>query len=304
MTKPRLAFLGIGLMGAPMARNLLKAGFSVRVWNRTRAKAEAMAPLGAKVVATAADAAAEANIVITMLDNGAVVETVLLGSGGIAEALATGSLVIDMSSIEPARARGIADRLRERGIGCLDAPVSGGTIGAEQASLAIMVGGEATDFARAEPVFAALGRATHVGAVGSGQLAKLCNQAIVATTVAVVAEALLLAAAAGIDPGAVRAALKGGSADSKILQIQGGRMLDRDFLPTGTTRIVHKDCANVLAEAKALGLSLPVSERVTELFCRAMEHGKADLDHIAVLLELEAMNPGKRLGSKTDRLPE
>jgi 2-hydroxy-3-oxopropionate reductase len=303
MTKPVLAFLGIGLMGAPMARNLLKAGYPLRVWNRTRAKAEALVPFGAVAAESAAAAAAGAEIVLTMLESGTVVEDLILGAGKVCEALPPGSLVIDMSSIEPARARAIAERLGEGGIGFLDAPVSGGTIGAEQASLAIMVGGDTQDFARAQPVFAAMGSATYVGPSGAGQLAKLCNQAIVAGTVTLIAEAMLLASAAGVDPAAVRAALKGGSADSKILQNQGGRMIDRNFMPTGTVGIVNKDCGNILAEARALGLTLPVSQRVGELFQQTVSHGKANYDHIGVLLELERINPGKRLGGGPDKTP-
>ena len=302
MTKPRLAFLGTGLMGAPMALNLLKAGFPLAAWNRTRAKADALAPAGARVGATPAEAAKGAEVAITMLEGGAAVQQVLLGADGAAAALAPGALVIDMSSIEPARAREIGAELGSRGIGFVDAPVSGGTVGARDGSLAIMAGGSPEDFARAAPVFAAMGRATRVGPVGAGQVAKLCNQAIVATTVAVVAEALLLAASAGLDPAAVRDALRGGSADSKILQNQGGRMLARDFRPTGTAKIVHKDCANILAEARALGLTLPVAERVAALYAETLQDGMGDLDHIAVLLELERRNPPRRLGDRPDQL--
>ena len=214
MSKPRLAFLGIGLMGAPMASNLLNAGFPVTVWNRTRAKAEALAGQGAIVAQSASAAAANAEIVIDILESGSVVEDVIFGAGKVADALAPGSLVVDMSSIEPARARAIGAALGKRGIGFVDAPVSGGTLGARDATLAIMAGGTAADYERARPVLQAMGRPTHVGPIGSGQVAKLCNQAIVATTVLAVAEAMLLAASAGIDPAAMREALRGGSADS------------------------------------------------------------------------------------------
>ena len=303
MTKPRIAMLGTGLMGGPMARNLLKAGFPVVAWNRTAAKAEALRSAGAEVAARAAAAATGADIVITMLESGTVVGDVLFESGKVASALKSGTLVIDMSSIEPRQAREHAERLRELRIGYLDAPVSGGTAGAEAGTLAIMAGGSTEDFARAKPVFEAMGRPTHVGPAGSGQLAKLCNQAIVAITVGAVSEALLLAAAGGADPAVVRQALMGGSADSPILRNQGQRLLERNFVPGGAARMVHKDCKNILAEARTLGLRLPLAERITELYAALAEHGGADYDHTAVLLELERMNASKRVGDKPDRLP-
>jgi len=166
-----------------------------------------------------------------------------------------------------------------------------------------MAGGTAADYERARPVLQAMGRPTHVGPIGSGQVAKLCNQAIVATTVLAVAEAMLLAASAGIDPAAMREALRGGSADSPVLRNQGSRLLARDFRPSGSTKIVHKDCVNILAEARSLGLTLPIAERVANLFGAAMEHGSADYDHTSVLLELERMNPGKRAGTNPDQFP-
>ena len=303
MTKPRIAMLGTGLMGGPMARNLLEAGFPVVAWNRTAAKAEALRRAGAEVAASAAVAATGADIVITVLESGAVVGEVLFESGKVAQALKPGALVIDMSSIEPRHAREHAERLRELRVGYLDAPVSGGTAGAEAGTLAIMVGGGAEDFARAKPVFEAMGRPTHVGPAGSGQLAKLCNQAIVAITVGAVSEALLLAATGGADPAVVRQALMGGSADSPILRNQGQRLLERNFVPGGAARMVHKDCKNILAEARALGLRLPLAERIAELYAALAEHGGADYDHTAVLLELERMNAGRRVGEKPDRLP-
>lgn len=303
MSKPRLAFLGIGLMGAPMATNLLRAGFPVTVWNRTRAKAETLATLGATVAESAAAAVAAAEIVIDILESGSVVEAVILGSGGVAQSLPPGGIVIDMSSIEPARARRIGGRLAEHGIGFIDAPVSGGTSGAREGTLAIMAGGSAANFERAKPVLETMGRVTHVGPTGSGQVVKLCNQAIVATTVLAVSEAMLLANSAGIDPAAMRAALRGGSADSGVLRNQGSRLLARDFRPSGSTKIVHKDCVNILAEARSLGLTLPIVQRAADMFTAAMEHGSADYDHTSVLLELERMNPGKRAGTKPDQFP-
>ena len=299
----RIAFLGIGLMGAPMAANLLAAGLPLILWNRSTAKAEALRPQGAAIASSAAEALAAADVAITMLESGPVTDAVMFQSGAAA-ALRPGSLVIDMASIPPATARQHAERLKERGIFYLDAPVSGGTAGAVAASLAIMVGGDPRDFARAQPIFAKLGRATLVGPAGSGQLAKLSNQTIVAITVGAVAEALLLAAASGADPAAVRHALAGGSADSRILQGQGQRMLERNFIPGGTAAVVAKDVETILAAARDAGLTLPLVERVGALYRNVLAQGDAALDHTALLLELERINAPKRLGPGPDKIPD
>ena len=226
----QIAFLGTGLMGEPMARNLLKAGFQVRAWNRTAEKAAPLAADGAVICQTAAEAVSGADIVILMVSDGPTVHH-LLFEQEIARAMSTGALVIDMSSIKAKEARTHASQLAALGVGHLDAPVSGGTKGAEAASLAIMVGGEASDFAAAEPVFAAMGRAVHVGPAGAGQLSKLANQAIVGVTIGIVAEAMLFVEKGGADPAAVRQALSGGFADSPILQQHGTRMTTGDFVP-------------------------------------------------------------------------
>jgi 2-hydroxy-3-oxopropionate reductase len=302
-TKDTIAFLGIGLMGSRMARNLIAAGFPLRAWNRDRAKAEALAAHGATVVATPAAAATGARVVMTMLATGPAVDAVMFGANGAATALQSGSLVIDMSSAPPDLAREHAKRLAARRIAYLDAPVSGGTVGAEQGQLAIMVGGEAAAFDRAAPIFAPLGRATLVGPAGSGQLAKLANQAIVAVTIGAVAEALLLAAAGGADPAAVRAAIMGGFADSRVLTVHGNRMILRDFIPGGPAEHQVKDCATIVATAKAAGLSLPFAETALTLFQDLVAHGGGRYDHSALLLELERRNPPARLGNAPNRLP-
>lgn len=299
----RIAFLGIGLMGAPMATNLLKAGFSVTVWNRTPAKAETPAAAGAKVSPSAADAVHDADIVITMLTNGPAVEDVLFGGGKVAAAIRKGALVIDMSSIPPAIARDHAKRLAKLGIAHLDAPVSGGTGGAQSGKLVIMAGGPPDDFARAQTVFAPLGKPTLVGGSGAGQLAKLCNQAIVGITIGAVAEALLLAAAGGADPAAVRQALMGGFADSRILQEHGQRMLNRRFLPGFAVANQVKDLDTVLDAAHQAKLELPLAARVTELFRQLAGDGGGGYDHSGLLLELEKRNAPARLGSIPDTLP-
>jgi 2-hydroxy-3-oxopropionate reductase len=297
----RIAFLGIGLMGAPMAERLAAASRDLILWNRTRAKAEAIA--GARVAATPAEAAAGADVLITMLETGPVVEAVLFGADGAAASLQRGALVIDMSSSPPPLACDHAQRFAARGIGYLDAPVSGGVVGARAGTLAIMAGGSAADFARAKPIFVPLGRPTLVGPAGSGQLAKCCNQAIVAITIGAVAEALLLAAASGADPAAVREALLGGFADSRILQLHGKRMIERDFLPGGRARVQLKDQDTILAAAKAAGLQLPLSECVTALYRELVNQGGSELDQNALLLELERINPPARLGQAPDKIP-
>jgi 2-hydroxy-3-oxopropionate reductase len=301
--KPRIAFLGTGIMGAPMAVNLLKSGHAVTVWNRTAAKAKPLVELGAIIAESPAAAAGGADVVFTMLANGATVGEMLF-RGGVAEALPRGGLVIDTSSIEPARARDHAQRLAAAGIGHLDAPVSGGPSGAEKASLAIMVGGTEADFARGRELLACLGRPTRVGPPGAGQVAKLANQVIVALAIGAVAEGLLLAERGGADPAAVRQALLGGFADSLILQIHGQRMLDRRFLPGGPARMHLKDLDNVAAVAKESGLSLPLADGVRQLYQSLVDHGGAGYDHSAILLEIERMNPPARLGTQPDTLPD
>ncbi len=297
----RIAFLGIGLMGAPMATRLIDSGFALTLWNRTAAKAETVSAGRAIVATTPADAARNADVLMTMLETGSVVESVLFGPDGAAAALKPGALVIDMSSSPPPLARDHAARFAARGIGYLDAPVSGGVVGAAAGTLAIMAGGSLLDFARAQPIFAALGKATRVGPAGSGQLAKCCNQAIVAITIGAVSEALLLASASGADPAAVREALMGGFADSRILAFHGKRMIERDFVAGGRVRVQLKDQETILAAAKDANLHLPLSEAVTALYRDLAARGQGDLDQNALLLELERINAPARVGPAPDQ---
>jgi 2-hydroxy-3-oxopropionate reductase len=285
-------------MGKPMAANLLKAGYEVTIWNRTTSKAEALLPLGARIAASPAEAAG-VDILITMLEAGPQVESVL---DVTLDQIAAGSLVIDMSSTRQAEAQSLHAKLNKRGIHFMDAPVSGGVLGAEAATLAIMAGGSAEDFRRAEPVFAAMGRSTLVGPAGCGQLAKLCNQLIVVATIDIVAEALLLAQAGGADPTAVRQAIRGGFAESRILEVHGQRMLDRNFIPGGQIKTQTKDLENILIAATNAGISLPVTEIVASHF-RSLLASVPFADHSAALLALERSNPGKRVGSGADKLP-
>lgn len=292
--QPRIAFLGIGLMGAPMTRNLLAAGFPMTLWNRTASKCQPFADQ-AVIAPTPSEAAQDADIVITMLENGDVVEQVLVGQG-VLMALKPGALVIDMSSVQPSLARRHAELARAQGAGYVDAPVSGGTVGAAQARLSIMAGGSEHDIARARPVFEALGKCTRIGPVGAGQLAKLANQAIVGITIGAVSEALLLAAKGGADPAAVREALLGGFAGSRILELHGQRMIDRDFAPGAPARIQLKDLRMILDEARAEGLTLPLVQQVHNEYLSLVANGHSDVDHSGLLLELEHLN-GTLLGS-------
>ncbi|HTN33947.1 MAG TPA: NAD(P)-dependent oxidoreductase [Marinobacter sp.] len=289
-----IAFLGIGLMGAPMVRNLLSAGFSMTLWNRTTSKCEPFSQ-EANIAGSPAEAVRTADVVITMLENSDVVERVLVGQG-VLEALKPGTLVIDMSSIQPSVARSHSELAEKQGAAYVDAPVSGGTIGAAEASLSIMAGGTVADVACAQPIFDALGKCTHIGPVGSGQLAKLANQAIVGITIGAVSEALLLAAKGGADPAAVREALLGGFAGSRILELHGQRMIDRDFAPGAPARIQLKDMRMILDEARSEGLTLPLAQQVHNEYLSLVANGHSDVDHSGLLLELEHMN-GARIGS-------
>ena len=283
----KVAFIGTGLMGRPMARNLCNAGFTLSVYNRTPPPPGEWEALGASVTGSAAKAAAGAEIVITMLPNGAVVSEVL--AGGVLTALAPGTLLIDMSSIHPAIARDHAALVQAQEARYLDAPVSGGTVGAEAGTLAIMVGGEQQDVERATRVFAVLGTPTLVGPHGAGQLCKLVSQAIVAVTIGAVAEGLSLARAGGADPVQVRQAILGGFAGSRILELHGQRMNERQFTPGGTIVNQVKDLDAVLDVAATTGLQMPLSAGARDLFRSMLERGQGDLDHSALILEIERL---------------
>jgi 3-hydroxyisobutyrate dehydrogenase-like beta-hydroxyacid dehydrogenase len=287
----RIAFLGIGMMGLPMARRLCEAGHEVHAWNRSRGKAEPLAAHGAVVHDAAREAVADAALTVSMLADGETTAEVLFDPArGAAAAMRAGSLVVDMASIRPAEAREHAARLAALGVAHVDAPVSGGTLGAEAGTLAIMAGGEAADLERARPVLATLGRCTHVGPHGAGQLAKLANQMIVGITIGAVAEALLLCGKGGADPAKVREAISGGFADSRILQVHGQRMVERDFAPRARMTVQLKDMRNAMATAGELGLRIPATALLESLYADAVAHGLADLDHAGLFAELAARN--------------
>jgi 2-hydroxy-3-oxopropionate reductase len=284
-----IALLGCGLMGQPMARRLLAAGHTLIAWNRTRAKAEALLPDGASVASTPAEAASQADVVITMLQDGAAVRSVLFDSGN-ASAIRTmraGTLFIDMGSILPEQAREHAMRLDKASVQALDAPVSGGTLGAEAGTLAIMAGGPVEAFERAHDLLSVLGRPVHVGPSGSGQLTKLANQMIVGITIGAVAEALLLAERGGANPARVREALRGGFAESRILEVHGQRMVEGDFAKRGSLAIQLKDLRNAMHTAGGLQMQAPITEALTSLYAQAAEHGFGELDQSGLYCELK-----------------
>ena len=290
----RIAILGTGLMGAPMARRLLRAGHEVRAWNRSPEKAQALTADGAIAFGEPAEAVSDCDFAVLMLSDGRAVADVLFERGA-GRAMRAGTLVVDMSSIRPSQARDHAEELAKRSISHLDAPVSGGTRGAEAGTLAIMAGGPEEAFERAKPMLSAMGRPVRVGAAGAGQLAKLANQAIVAVTIGVVAEATLLMRESQSDLSAFRDALRGGFANSVILQQHGERMASRDFKAGGPARLQLKDLDNLLDEARALGLELPLVRSIRDRF-ETLVHkmGGAGLDHSALFLELEAENAFRR----------
>ena len=276
-------------MGLPMAQRLCATGHSIRVWNRSPGKADSLTALGATVHLQAIEAVKNSDIVISMLESGPVVGDVLFNQG-VAGAMKPGTLFIDMASIKPREARDHAARLDVLGIAHLDAPVSGGVLGAVDGKLVIMVGGKEADFERAQPVFAHFGRATHVGPHGSGQLAKLANQMIVGITIGAVAEALLFTQRGGADMAKVKEAITGGFADSRILQVHGQRMVERDFAPRGRMSIQLKDMRNALVTADEIGFTAPITVLLEKLYAEGIEHGLSDLDHSGLFVELATRN--------------
>ncbi|QEN84915.1 2-hydroxy-3-oxopropionate reductase [Labrys sp. KNU-23] len=294
----KIGFIGLGVMGAPMARHLAGAGHELAtVLNRSPLPAD----LEVRVLATAADVARLSDVVITILPDTPDVERVLLGPDGVLEGIAPGALVIDMSSISPIATARFAARFREAGAHYLDAPVSGGEVGAKAASLTIMVGGPRSDFERALPLFEKLGKnVTLIGeANGAGQTCKIANQIIVALNIEAVAEALVFASKAGCDPAQVRKALMGGFAASRVLEVHGERMTKRAFAPGFRIGLHQKDLGLALESARSLGVSLPNTASTQELMnaCAAMEGG-AEADHSSLVRALEMLSGHTLTNSK------
>jgi 2-hydroxy-3-oxopropionate reductase len=285
----KIGFIGLGIMGRPMALNLKKAGHELFVPERRNVTEEIRA--AAEVVADNAAVAGKSEVLILMVPDTPDVEAVLFGEHGAAAALRHGTLVIDMSSISPIATKDFAKKINAKGCDYLDAPVSGGEVGAKQATLTIMVGGPEAAFARAKPLFEAMGKnITHVGPEnGNGQTCKVANQIIVALNIQAVSEALVFAAKAGADPAKVRAALMGGFASSRILEVHGERMINGSFNPGFRIRLHQKDLNLALSAARELGLALPNTAVAQQLFASCAAHGGADLDHSALVMATEGL---------------
>jgi 2-hydroxy-3-oxopropionate reductase len=290
-----IGFIGLGIMGKPMARNLLKAGYPLLVHNRSRASVEELAQEGAAPAASAGEVAAAADILITMLPDSPDVEQVYNGADSVLAGANAGALLIDMSTISPVVARKLAAEAERRGCDMLDAPVSGGEAGAIGAMLSIMIGGKTSAVQRAMPIFQKLGKnIVHVGDAGAGQIAKAANQIVVGVTIAAVSEALVLAAKAGVDPAKVREVLLGGFAQSKILDAHGLKMLERNFKPGFRVRLHEKDLKIALASGSEYGVPLTTTAVVAQMMAALKATGRGDLDHAALVNLIEDLS-GKKL---------
>jgi len=285
----KIGFIGIGLMGLPMAKNILKAGYNLKAFNRSKNKAEALKEFGAEITATIDDVVKDSDVVITMLTDDTAINEVM-DSSNFLENLKIGATVVDMSSVKPTTATKHGNNFKTKNVNYLDAPVSGGTIGAEEASLAIMVGGEQKVFDEVADILKTMGNPTLVGPLGSGQVSKLANQIIVGLTIGAVAEAITLCEKAGADPNKMIKALSGGWADSKILQTHGKRMIDKDFTPKGRTSVHLKDMNNILECANSFNTHLPISNLVKEMYKTLVENGHGETDHSSLYKEIERIN--------------
>ncbi|MBK9594484.1 MAG: NAD(P)-dependent oxidoreductase [Rhodocyclales bacterium] len=284
----KVGFIGLGAMGRPMALHLLEAGHELSVYARRAEAAQPLVDAGATRRATPAEVAAASEVVFTMVTTGADVEAVALGEGGILHGARAGTVLVDMGTIPPDTARRIAAKLAERGIEAIDAPVSGGEVGARNATLAIMAGGKAEVLARVRPLLEKLGKTlVHVGPSGAGQVAKACNQMIMVSCIEAVAEAMLLAQRSGADPEKVRLALSGGSAGSRVLEVFGAKMTARDFKAGVEARLHHKDFGILLNEAVSLGAPLPVAAQVWQQLNALMAQGRGREDTSVLLKVLE-----------------
>jgi 2-hydroxy-3-oxopropionate reductase len=287
----KIGFIGLGIMGRPMALNLRKAGHELFVYARRKESMEPLTTAGATACGSPLEAAAKSEVVFTMVADTPDVEQVMLGTNGIMHGVRAGSVVVDMSTISPDATRVMAAALSKKGVEMLDAPVSGGEVGAINATLSIMVGGKPEAFARVRPLFEAMGKnIVHVGGNGAGQVAKACNQIVVALTIEAVAEALTFARRQGVDAAKVREALMGGFAGSKILEVHGKRMLDGDYKPGFKTRLHQKDLRIVMDSAHALGLGLPGTALVAQQLNALMGAGDGELDSSAIVRALERLN--------------
>ena len=288
MSKPRIGFIGLGIMGKPMSRHLLQAGYVVVAHNRSRESAAELADAGAREAHSPKEVAENSDIVVTMLPDSPDVEEVALGPGGIIEGVSKGDIYVDMSTIAPSVALKVGKAMAGKGVRCLDAPVSGGDVGAQNATLSIMVGGEEDVFNTVKPVFEAMGKNIVLcGPLGSGQTVKACNQVLVAVTIAGVSEALTLGAKAGVDPANIVQVLSGGLARCGVLENRGERMVNGDFEPGFRIRLHYKDLNIIMKTGSDYNVPLPVTSIVHELFNLALAKNRGELDHSGLLTVVE-----------------
>jgi len=294
----RVGFVGLGIMGWPMAENLVQAGYDLTVHNRTKKKAEEFAKnTGAQLAESPREVANNSDVVITMLPGPPEVEEVFLGEDGLIEGAGTGALLVDMSTSSPLLARKIAEVAREQGASALDAPVSGGDVGAKEGTLSIMVGGEQEDFERARPLFEVMGRTiTHVGPSGAGQVVKAANQIVVALSIEAVSEALVLGERGGVSAEKILDVLSGGLAGNRVMEVKREKFLSHVFEPGGKARYQHKDLGIALDTARELGVVLPAAALADQLFAALEAQGRGDLDHSALLVLVEEMSGISRRG--------
>ena len=285
----KIGFIGIGLMGLPMAKNILKSGYKLIAFNRSPKKADLLKEFGAEIAKSLGELVNNSDVIITMLTDDKAVDEVM-NNQNFVENLKSGKILIDMSSVKPITAKKHANSLKLKDINYLDAPVSGGTIGAEEATLAIMIGGDQNVFNEVKDLLKTMGNPTLVGPVGSGQVSKLANQIIVGLTIGAVAEAVTLCEKAGADPIKMISALSGGWADSKVLQTHGKRMINKDFSPKGKTSTHLKDMNNILECANNFNTHLPISNLVKEMYKNLVENGHGNKDHSSLYKEIERMN--------------
>ncbi len=289
MTTERVGFVGLGIMGAPMARNLMDADYDLVLFNRTRSTAGELAEgRPAEVARSLEDIARQGDIIITMLPGPPEVEVVVAGDGGLLDGMRQGTLLVDMSTSSPILARKLAGVALERGIGSLDAPVSGGDLGAEEGTLSIMAGGEEEDFERAKPLFEAMGKTiVHMGRSGAGQVTKAANQIVVALILEAVSEALVLGSRAGVEPAKLIEVLSGGLASNKAMEVKQEKLLDHDFEPGGKVEFHHKDLGIALQAGREYGVALPITALVDQMFGELKSTGRGGWDHSALLTLIE-----------------
>jgi 2-hydroxy-3-oxopropionate reductase len=284
----KVGFIGLGIMGGPMAQNLMEAGYELVLYNRTIEKAEEVAGDGATVVGSPREVAESCDVVVLMLPDSPQVEEIVEGEDGVLEGLKEGALIVDMSTISPVVTRELAEKIEERGASMLDAPVSGGEPGAQQGTLAIMAGGSEEDFERARPLLEVMGDAiTHVGPTGAGQTAKAANQIVVAVTLEGISEALVLASKAGVAPEKILEAISGGLAGSNVMEAKKENFLEHDFEPGFRVDLHHKDLGIALATGREYGVSLPVTAIVDQMLESLKTKGRGDRDHSAILTLIE-----------------